>query len=196
MFVLPTAKTLIYHYLASGQRVEAAATAVREIDEFDVADLRAIVKMFASEVRARGNERRRGAPKRDEKPGWVAQQFRRTLAKRDFHACVLSRRLVDGDELSAEELADALWFIDMRLVPEELSADLEISERHKAVAAIFAADMGAAKAAILPLALETLEKFKLCPGRRNPRKGYKERTRNKIAAKYKISERLLRQLAK
>jgi hypothetical protein len=158
-------------------------------------ELRQIVKMFAAEVRARGDERKRGAPKLDERPGWAARMARRALAVREYRACILSRRIVEDDVLSAEELASALWLIDMRLIPEGVSPDLEIMERHRAVANVFAADLESAKRAITPFAVSQLREHGLLPGRRNPRKGYKSATREKIAARYKLSVRLLRELA-
>lgn len=192
---LPSSAQLIRLYLAQGMRKKAADVASRAVDELRESELRDIVRMFSAEVRARGDERKRGAPKRSEKPGWIAVQSRRALAVREYHACILSRRLVEQDELSAEELTSALWCIDMRLVPEGVSTDLEITERHKAVAKVFAADLEAARNVILPYAESQLREYGLLPGWRNPRKGYKTATLEKIAKKYELSPRSLRELA-
>lgn len=195
MFVFPTTVECIRLFLGQGQRKEAADIAMANLENLDAAELRQIVGMFAPEVRARGDERRRGAPKLDEKPGWMGRLARRSLALREFRGCVLARRIVDKEVLSAEELASALWLIDMRLIPEGVEPDLELPERHEAVARVFAVDLESARQAIAPHAENLLREHGLMPGRRNPRKGYVSATREKIATRYNISARLLRELA-
>jgi hypothetical protein len=158
-----------------GRRADAAEQAellVKNADEIT----REVVHLLADELRAIGDRRARGRPKRNPTPSVL---LRVVLAAGQYRAAVTARLLIDGDVLDADDLASLAWLLG-GLSPEGVPDGMLLDEHHRYVAEIFALDLPAASEALRPHGVAFLHGYELLPANVR-RQGFRNATLRRIA---------------